>query len=307
MKGLDLARAYWRACAPALLAEIPDEMRCASVGLAGEGSECFGFDDEASRDHDFGPRLCIWLPDELYRECGVAVQRAYDALPAHFLGFVRPDSSQGGKRSGAFPVGGYFAQFIGRTEPPQTLREWLALRQEDAAVASNGEVFYDECESFQRFRSVLRAYYPEDVRRKKIAAQIALAAQSGQYNLPRSLKRGDTGAAALCCAEFAQAAIRAAHLLSHVYAPFYKWAFRSLRELELAPLADLLERAVQNTVTGEVAGASEAVEEACSLLAHAMRAQGMAAAEDGFLLRHAQEAQESIADDDVRRLPLMYG
>ncbi len=307
MNGLDLARAYWKACAPALFAQLPHEMARVSVGLSGEGSECFGFDDELSQDHDFGPRLCLWLSDEDCRACGAALQRAYESLPARFLGYGRPDTTQGGRRSGVFSVGEYFARFIGRADPPGTLRDWLAIRQEDAAAAVNGEVFYDECAEFSRFRSVLRSYYPEDVRRKKLAHQVALMAQAGQYNLPRAIDRGDRGAAFLAAAEFAHAAIRAAHLLDRSYAPFYKWAFRSLRRLPSASLADGVERALLRTAREDGAAAVDAVERACAFVAERLRAEGVAASSEGFLLKCAHEVQESIGDPGLRRMPLMCG
>lgn len=62
MRGLELAeRFYEEVGRPLLTEEYPFELPRIAVGLVGEGSECFGFDDEVSRDHDWGPGFCICL------------------------------------------------------------------------------------------------------------------------------------------------------------------------------------------------------------------------------------------------------
>ena len=65
MKGLELCRAYYLRCArEELRRRFGARAERIAAGLAGEGSECLGFDDEISRDHDFGPGFCLWLADE---------------------------------------------------------------------------------------------------------------------------------------------------------------------------------------------------------------------------------------------------
>ena len=78
MKGLELAKNYYETYArPMLHKKYPEYESRIAVGLVGEGSECFGFDDALSRDHDFGPGLCLWLEEGDYREIGSRLQQDY--------------------------------------------------------------------------------------------------------------------------------------------------------------------------------------------------------------------------------------
>ena len=78
MNGLELCRQYWENVGkPAFAAACPEVLERAAVGLVGEGSECFGFDDEISRDHDWGPGFCVWLTPEDFH----AFEHRHRSLP----------------------------------------------------------------------------------------------------------------------------------------------------------------------------------------------------------------------------------
>ena len=100
MKGLELSRAYFEQFGrPMLEEQFPNLLPYLAVGLFGSGSECFGWDDELSRDHDFEPGFCIFLPEEelVDRRREFLLERAYAKLPKEF---------EGVKRSLLQPVGG---------------------------------------------------------------------------------------------------------------------------------------------------------------------------------------------------------
>ena len=235
MKGLDLARDYYIQCGrPMIQEKFESYASRITVGLCGEGSECFGFDDEISKDHDFGPAFCMWLDREVMEKTGERLIAEYEALPAFFGGMpARRDSRMSGHRIGVWESGAFYRHFLGSPEGPQTLIEWLNLPDSYLAVAVNGKIFQEGSGSFLEVRNRLKAGHPEDVRIKKMVARAANMSQAGQYNLPRSLKRGETVAAELALAEFVRHGMGMIYLLNHRYAPFYKWLHRGIENMEI--------------------------------------------------------------------------
>ena len=60
MKGLELSKRFYETYgAPMLSEKFPELEDKLAIGLVGDGSECFGYDDDISRDHDFEPGFCI--------------------------------------------------------------------------------------------------------------------------------------------------------------------------------------------------------------------------------------------------------
>ena len=78
MQGMEEARAFYEEYGRDMLEKrFPEYERRIAVGLAGHGSECFGFDDEISRDHDWEKGFCLWISDIDDIKVGVALSRAY--------------------------------------------------------------------------------------------------------------------------------------------------------------------------------------------------------------------------------------
>ena len=122
MNGLALSKKYYEEFAPRLVTEFPRLAGRMAFGLVGEGSQCFGFDDEISHDHDFGPGFCIWLSDEDYAASGKDLQAAYDRLPKDFGGFRSSDvliTAEGAKRLGVFSISGFYERFLGTDKVPE--------------------------------------------------------------------------------------------------------------------------------------------------------------------------------------------
>lgn len=298
MKGLELAEQYYKTYGEPMLNErFPELKDRAAAGLVGMGSECFGFDDAFSADHDYGPSFCLWLTAEDYRQFGEALQQAYAELPGSFQGVSkRQESLQGGGRVGVLSIEGFYQSLIGLPRPPQTEAEWLSVPEEALAAAVNGKVFADPVGKFSAIREKLISYYPEAVWKKKMAQCAALMAQSGQYNYSRCMARGEWVAAQLALAEFVKSSMSMAYLLNRKYAPFYKWMHRGIKELTiLSEVGDML-LLLTDVTDAKAAWQSDGegvdkccliIEAVCQVIVQTLQEMKLTDSSDSYLETHA--------------------
>ncbi len=303
MKGLELSKKYYdEICAPLIHDKFPDYERRIAAGLAGEGSQCFGYDDELSRDHDWGAAICLWLTKDDYQAIGNDLKQELRALPRTFYGYPCDHAATFGQDStGVMTIDDFYRKFITVSGIPQTLEQWRQIGSNSLAMATNGKVFRDDLGEFSHIRQELRKGYPADVRKKKLAYYCLLAAHSGQYNLPRIVQRNDNVAAQLTLTEFIHSSLNIIFLLNNAYAPYYKWIYRSLTELtilgkELAPLYHTL--CISGTWTDKL----QLVETICQNLINELQSQRLSTSNSDFLLEHGHSVREQIADQSLRRM-----
>ena len=310
MKGLELAEKYYRTYGESMIREqFPEWESRIAVGLTGSGSECYGYDDDVSKDHDFEPGFCLFLPGEdvMDRRSAFQLERAYAKLPAAFEGYTRQKMGPtGGQRHGVFRREEYFREKLGCLPAEMTAADWLRLPDWALAEAVNGKLFRDDAGEMTRDRDILRNM-PEDIRRKRLAGHLLMMAQSGQYNYRRCLRHGETGAAQLAAGTFADHAMSTAFLLEKRVKPYYKWSFRALRELRGGEdLARSLEWLIS---TGNDEALAEdkyfCMEGIASDVIEKLQEQGITEAICGDLEKHAYSVNDGIRDAEIRNLHVM--
>lgn len=309
MKGLEIAERFYEEYGREMIAsQFGGYETVIAAGVAGEGSDCFGYDDEISRDHDFEAGFCLWIPERLERELKFKLSRAYAKLPKEYLGVKRAQHSLWGQnRRGVILIEEFYRRFTGCPGVPESLEAWLQVPAYSLACAVNGKVFRDDLGEFSKVRRILMDGYPEDVRLKKIAASAVLMAQSGQYNFGRCMRRGEYGAAAMAIYEFVQNGLAVIFLLNRRYMPYYKWAFRAARELPmLSGTAVELELLLTPEMT-DGGMMQERIEKISADIIKELHFQGLTSGNWDYLEPHAYEVMERIRDSGLRNMHVMAG
>ncbi len=311
MNGLELSRNFYeQEGKPMLESKFKEIMPFIAIGLTGSGSECYGFDDDISRDHDFEAGFCIFLPEEnvIDRRTEFQLERAYATLPKEYMGVKRSVlNAVGGNRHGIIRTADFFEAKVGEKSGELSQNAWLNIPEYALAEAVNGEIFFDDYGAFTAIRNKLKNM-PEDVRLKRLAGSLLVMGQAGQYNYMRCISRNETAAAQLSIIEFVKNAMKVVFLLNKVYMPYYKWSFRAMRDLPLLSyLSSDLEYLISSSNTiDEAMEKSKKIELICSAIANEMKSQGLNSYIGSELEGIAYHVNGLIKNGDIRNLHILY-
>jgi len=224
--GLELARSFYaEIVAPLLAAEFPD-LRY-SAALIGWGSEVLGFDSARSTDHNWGPRLQIFLADQPQDQSAVLGELLAARMPAAFRGYptVFPASESADPPSHWVTVTGLRCWLTGELGFDPTagigLLDWLSVPTQTLAGVTAGAVFHDGLDDLTAVRTAL-AWYPRDVWLYVLACQWQRISQEEAFP-GRCAEAGDDLGSAVVTARLVRDVMRLVLLMERRYPPYSKW------------------------------------------------------------------------------------
>lgn len=282
-----------------------------AVGLVGEGSDCYGFDDEISMDHDYAVGFCMWLTGADYEKIGPALQEEYDKLSKN--------ENRLKYRRGVFRINDFYNQLLESSADfeKEFSLDYQKVEEFQLAQATNGIVFRDDMGVFSNIREKLLAYYPENVWRGKLAQSIHEFSQYAQSNYARMMARRDELTAKICVSKAIESTMDLIYLLSRIYAPYYKWKKKGLEKFPLSkkilPLLEKLSRLpsqseVWNNVTYHASlihkedKCVELFEQIAKELLEELKRQELVSGEDVFLESYIKQILEGKNMDIIEKI-----
>ncbi|MER7057534.1 MULTISPECIES: DUF4037 domain-containing protein [unclassified Streptomyces] len=234
--GLELSRRFYREAVRPLLDEaVPGIVH--SAARLGGGSEVLGFDTVRSTDHEWGPRLQLFLHPKDVTRHGTAIKKLLSArLPKTFLGY--PTHFAATAEAGiqimqatdgpvhhrvdiTDPATWFTAQLGFDPGRDVTALDWLATPTQRLAEVTASAVFHDGLDRLGPARARL-AWYPHDLWLHLLACQWQRIAREEAF-VGRCGEVGDELGSAVVAARLVRDLMRLCLLMDRRYPPYSKW------------------------------------------------------------------------------------
>lgn len=245
--GKKLSGLFYEQAVRPLIDRITPDLRYAAA-LIGDGSEVLGYDDRISGDHDWGPRLTLFLTEA---DIAKSRERIHDYLannlPFEFMGyptnFGEPDPEDNGTRLlktalqypinhrvEIFTVRDYIKKYLDFDIADHlTAIDWLTIPHCKLLGLARAEIFRDQI----GLRDILLRFefYPHDLWLYMLACGWKRIEQE-EHLLGRADQVGDSLGAGLIAARLVRDIVRLVFLMRKQYPPYPKWLGTAFGNLE---------------------------------------------------------------------------
>ena len=249
IKGKELSRMFFDKVVKNLLESYFPTLKYASC-LIWKWSEVLWFDTEVSTDHDWWPRLILFVEEKDYHLKSDIVEILSIKLPSTFKWYsthfgvtdenwkwVVSDVSRV-HRIQVFTIRLFFKDYIDFDDETKTL-DWLTISEQKLRTIKDAEIFHDEI-GFNIVRQKFD-YYPHDVWLYLLSSQWQKIGQEEQF-MWRSWDVGDELGSKIIATRIVHSLMRLCFLMEKQYAPYSKWFGTAFLKLEsakkLAPILD---------------------------------------------------------------------
>ena len=240
--GLELSRMlYEEEIKPIMEGKFPG-LRYAAATL-GMCSEVFGLDDEISMDHEWGPRVSIFLSEQDHIRYATDMMAVFrELLPTEFKGFDmmwrKPGVDVHDTRKttlyhvGVSTVPKVLDFYGGITALPLQDMDWLRISEQHLLEFTSGVVYRDDIGELTRARELLKCY-PDNVLRFLLMCDWN-AVGGDWFPIGRIGSRGDRLGLRIQAARVAHRLMHIAFMVSRRYSPYKKWFGTLFKALPVA-------------------------------------------------------------------------
>lgn len=246
IKGLTLSELFFDEAVRPLLSKHFPNLSYTAARIDG-GSDVLGFDTPQSRDHDWGPRLTLFLSNKDFHLKEKIDNVFCNELPFKLNGYAthygrHADGTVHLELIDHYPINHlitittidtFFAHYLhyNPTEPPSTA-EWLTFPQQHLRTIRHGRVFHDDLE-LNKIRQTLH-YYPHDLWLYILVGQWLRLDQEVPF-VGRTGDVGDELGSRLIATRQIHNLMQLCFLMEKEYAPYPKWFGTAFKLLPAAP------------------------------------------------------------------------
>lgn len=243
--GMELNQNYYTEIVAPLLKQFDPQLTY-SASFIGYGSDVLGYDNATSMDHNWGPRMQIFVGAEDTGRIEPIKDYLRKHLPGEFMGFptnfsektfdgtqhmAASQSNEVNHLIEVYEIGKYFEEIFHKDVAELTNLDWLCVTEQKLVELTGGRVFHDGLDRLNKARSMLK-YYPREVKLVKLAAYWDCIANEEPF-VGRRNEFNDLLGVKMISARIVNTLLKICFVLKDTYVSYSKWFTRKFDELIL--------------------------------------------------------------------------